>query len=109
MENSSQLTSLIVNQVLVMTRYFVFRKNIDLSRNTSIDPFVESTARRVDSKGRFVLFEECNVVLRETFDLVDILDRGVRPVASNHPGSMREHPAKRLVVALTSSMREFRQ
>jgi hypothetical protein len=54
-----------------------------LGRDSGINAFVETATRRIDRKELFVLFEERDIIAREAFNLVNVLDRRVGTMASN--------------------------
>lgn len=74
--------------------------SFSLGRNASVDAFVKGASGLVGGEFLLVLFEDCNVMLRQAWDLVDILDRFVWSIAGNLSSRMREHARQLLVLAL---------
>ena len=74
-----------------------------LGGHPGVDAFVKGPTRWMDREFLFILFEESKVVLGQSRNLVNVLDRGVRTMTGNLSSSRRKHPTKLLVIALVSS------
>jgi len=73
----------------------------DLGRDACVDALVEGTVgRRVDREFLLVRFKHLKLVLRQVFDLVNVLHLRVRAVAGDLAGGVRKHPAKAHVLVL---------
>ncbi len=71
-----------------------------LSRNTRIDAFIKHTAGWIGRQLGLILLEHGNVMIGESFNLVNVFYSFVGSVAGNLSSGVREHARELHIVAL---------